>query len=611
MNDKDRPEAALESSGEEALLESVARPADNPEYGAQPFGDLPERLPRDAEGLNELAKQLDVRKLDLLVLGKEVDPFNTGTAAKVGWADWFAEIWERFGFTSGVHIRRVHYRAQATGDVLLPDGEVYLNTYDHWRKLAPASNHARDLGRVDSSLFADRRNPAIVTYARGREEVPIPDWEVTLEESSPWSLPTLSGWDRPHFNAYRLPPLEFFSGSLNPHRTGHVDVSGYDYRTVDQPYYEVLWIEKSTMDDVLDPLCSSLGVDFAPGKGFTSKTRTLEVLLKAREHGKPLRVFTISDFDPGGSHMATAISRHLEYYRDAYAAEVEIVVRHLGMDAEWVGKYDLPRAPIEPGKTAVAQGRIDNFETLHGEGAVELDALEALHPGALDREVRDLIYSYRDADLRDKLDDARGAAQRHVSAAWRATTADVRDEMVRISAEIGGLVDGYRPRLAEVQNRRDELMAPFLERLRGLEAEAVEALQPIRDDYVRIAEEFEADTESYGDRLVGLWGELQDLADGTDMELPDRPIPVVDVDEDGVLFDSRRHWWDQLHRYREEQGRGPVYRNTHTKQSRSEHNLTCEGCGKAFTARRRDARACGNTCRKRMAYRQKNGGDGQ
>jgi hypothetical protein len=189
------------------------------------------------------------------------------------------------------------------------------------------------------------------------------------------------------------------------------------------------------MDDVLDPLCRQLGVDFSPGKGFTSKTRSIELLQSARRYGKPLRVFTVSDFDPGGSHMATAISRVIEYYRDIYAPEIEIVVRHLGMQAEWVEKYDLPRAPIEPGENAVSQARIDNFEARHGEGYVELDALEALHPGALTNEIRTLIDSYRDADLRDRLADAEDDASRHANDGWRDATATVRGEIDHIRTE--------------------------------------------------------------------------------------------------------------------------------------------------------------------------------
>lgn len=557
--------------------------------------DLPEQQPRDADGLNDLAKRLDIRKQDLLVLGKEADPFNTGTDGKVVWAEWFAELWRRFGFTKDVHVRRVHYRAQATGDVLLPDGEVYLNTYEHWRKLAPASNHARDLGLIDASLFEDRRNEPIRAHTWPRDEEPVPTWEVNLPEERPWRLPEQMPWTRPSFNAMSLPTLWLNRGDIDPDEIGQTTVSGYDYRRADQPYYEVLWIEKSTMNDVLEPLCRDLGVDFAAAKGFASKTLAIELLNRARRSGKPLRLFTISDFDPGGSHMATAMARHLEFYRDVFSPETEIVVRHLGMHQEWVAKYDLPRAPIEPGKSAIAQGRIDNFEARHGEGAVELDALEALHPGALDREVRALIRSYHDPDLRGRLAEVEDEAERHVSGAWHDITATVRDEIDRVRTEIDAIVERYRERLAGVQSRRDDTMAPFIERLRRVEAEATAALDPLRQEYLKTVGEYQAEIDPLDQRLDDLWTDINNLADTADIELPERPEPEVDADESDVLFDSRRHWWDQLERYRQEQGRGPMGRTEHVKH--------CEACGTKFTTRRSHTRACSDRCRGKLRNR--------
>jgi hypothetical protein len=132
-------------------------------------------------------------------------------------------------------------------------------------------------------------------------------------------------------------------------------------------------------------------------------------------------------------------------------------------------------------------------------------------------------------------------------------------------------------------------MAPFIEQLRQLEAEAVAALEPSRQEHSAIIEEYRADTEPYDGRLTELWGQIHDLADTADFELPERPTPDVDPDEDDVLFDSRRHWWDQLHRYRQEQHRGPIQAIGRA--------ATCETCGAEFTARRKSARFCSDTCR--------------
>ena len=43
------------------------------------------------------------------------DPFYKGTAAHRRDAEWFAELWERFGYIRGVHLRRAHYQVLSTG----------------------------------------------------------------------------------------------------------------------------------------------------------------------------------------------------------------------------------------------------------------------------------------------------------------------------------------------------------------------------------------------------------------------------------------------------------------------------------------------------------------
>jgi hypothetical protein len=70
---------------------------------------------------------------------------------------------------------------------------------------------------------------------------------VTLERLGSWSLPSPGEHGLASLIELPLPDVE--------------DVSGYDYHATDQPYYVELWIEKSTMDDVLVPICEELHVN--------------------------------------------------------------------------------------------------------------------------------------------------------------------------------------------------------------------------------------------------------------------------------------------------------------------------------------------------------------
>jgi hypothetical protein len=60
----------------------------------------------------------------------------------------------------------------------------------------------------------------------------------------------------------------------------------------------------------------------------------------------------------------------------------------------------IPRTPLKE-----TEPRKEGWEERHGEGANELDALEALHPGELGRMLVEEIERYYDDDLQDQIDD--------------------------------------------------------------------------------------------------------------------------------------------------------------------------------------------------------------
>ena len=64
---------------------------------------------------------------DMLVLSPQNDPFYAGNGVEGDKARWFAELWERFGYGFGVHLRRVHYRIVSEGNIVKPDGKIYDN----------------------------------------------------------------------------------------------------------------------------------------------------------------------------------------------------------------------------------------------------------------------------------------------------------------------------------------------------------------------------------------------------------------------------------------------------------------------------------------------------
>jgi hypothetical protein len=475
-------------------------------------GNSPSVQPPDLSayhGLRELQRELGVGKIDaLLALSANHDPFNAGTPGKVSAARWFAAIYRQFEFAAGYHLRRMHYRMIVSDPPPLRNsdmtemrpgpkkagrGEVYENTIEAWKELCEASAHARHLDLVAADAFEDHRNPDPLLFDAYGVEASEPTF--LLNDVLPWELPSI-GLKAASDLSLRLPQIE---------------TSGYEYSLRDQPYHLESWIEKTTMNDVLVPICQELGVDFIPGTGFQSISGAIKALqrLLRLPLDRPTRIFYISDFDPAGNVMPIAVARHLEFYRRKYAPLADIKLTPIVLTKAQVIKYRLPRVPIKESDL----GR-NRFEDAYGAGAVELDALEALHPGELAKIVRAAIKPYRDLDIEDALSDAADEAQEEAEQAWEDATQAQREALEEAQEKIAEIAERYRQ-----------------------EAEALDA-------------RLQAELDPLRPRLDELREEIQQAAADLEVALPERPVAErAEVDEEDWLFSSDRSYVEQLRHY--------------------------------------------------------------
>lgn len=433
---------------------------------------------------------------DLLVLAPANDPYYCGLPAQRTQAAWFTEVWHSLGDLDGAHLRRIHYKALSVG-ISRPDGSAYTNTDEDWKLLQDASKFARTLGMVPVESFVDRRNPAPHIHAAPPREWPAEPGAYLSDLTADPAVPGFS--TGVHSGNFDVPELS---------------VHGYDYSPADQPYHVEVWVEKSTVNDVLTPLCDRLGVDLVTGLGFMSISSVAgkEGLLgRARRHGKPTRIFYIADFDPAGAGMPRSVARQVEFWHATHSGGTEVKLTPIVLTRDQVTAYRLPRIPIKTGDRRKA-----NFEDRYGEGAVELDALEALHPGELARIASDAIEPYIDETLASRLDTAEVAAQRRLDEQWFDHTEAER-------ADLAAIADEFAP-----------IRARYDEKLEALAAEFRAETAPIRDRVDRVR-------QSISERSV-------DFA----FDLPGRPEPETDPgDESGWLFDSGRSYLDQLAAYKE------------------------------------------------------------
>lgn len=453
---------------------------------------------RPKDYLEEIKSEHGTTLGELLVLAPQNDPFNTGSDTQVRQAEWFADLWQRFGFGSGVHLRRVHYRliSQAAPPAM-HNGKPYENTELCWGYISQAAKYARYLNLVSADAFDDRRNPDPMVFVSEREWWPEPEANI----------------ERDWWNS--LPAISAHSLEVSLSAPG-VTISGYDYESADQPYHLSVWIEKTTMNDVLQPVCRSLGADLVTSAGFQSITSVISLLQRIERRGKPARIFYISDFDPAGDSMPVAVARQVEFWRREYATGADVKLTPIALTKEQVLAYRLPRTPIKE-----TDKRRGGFEDRHGAGAVELDALEALYPGVLADLVRETLEPYRDRRYGAMLNRVESEALDLAEQKWH------------------DLIAEEERRLATIQQQAEEIAASYTEQLTRLS-------QALEQDMAPLSEELEALRQA-----------IQEKAERFAPDLPSRPEPHTSINgaESEWLFDAERDYLDQLACYKVHQDR--------------------------------------------------------
>lgn len=431
------------------------------------------------ETIKQLARESGQRVSDLIALAPQNDPFYTGTPNDWALAEWFAMLWQAFGYGEGVHLRRIHYQiVSQEPPVLLPNGKPYENTEECWGVLNLASKSARYLRLVDPAAFVDRRNDGVIEFARA-----------TAGGGSP--------------RIY----LDGYIGEYDFAMPAFPDLPGYHVTGFEgaQRYHLEVWCEKSTMNDVLLPLCQRYGANLQIGSGELSITAALALVQRLTQAERPARIFYVSDFDPAGQSMPVAVSRKMEYFIRTLELDVDVRLFPVVLTAEQVHQYHLPRTPIKE-----TERRRVGFEERYGEGAVELDALEALYPGKLVEVLGEYMSAYYDLGLQGRVDMAREALE--------ADLETVRD----------GVLGSYAP-----------------------EVEALSA------EYEQLRQQYSARMQDYGKRLVQVWGAMRNSLRAHAPALADYPLPSAELAweiGDG-LFNSERDYLQQVTVYKAFQGK--------------------------------------------------------
>jgi hypothetical protein len=179
--------------------------------------------------IKALGKRVQRKLVSLLTLSRDVDPFLADTPVRLRAARWFAELWNTLGLRPGIHLRKIHYMlvSQPT-PVIMPDGRPYENTVRCAAILSAAGRDARYNELIPANAIVDARAAA-------------PEINLSDEEESSAEIDTFEG----------------YVATLGLETALEVVLRAPEIRltepVINQRYHVEIWIEKSTMADILTP----------------------------------------------------------------------------------------------------------------------------------------------------------------------------------------------------------------------------------------------------------------------------------------------------------------------------------------------------------------------
>jgi hypothetical protein len=230
--------------------------------------------------------------------------------------------------------------------------------------------------------------------------------------------------------------------------------------------------------------------------------------------------------------MPVSVARKVEFFIRRDGDDVDVRLIPIALTADQVDEFDLPRVPIKE-----TDRRRAGFEEQHGEGACELDALEALHPGALARIVEEAIGRYREParSLRRRIARKAGAVRREIEEATES-----------VLARHAGAIDNVRTawtatesEIAEHQQAIADAVAECRETIAVHEHAIETGLDRWRQDAEPVWREIARDLEAAAPDPSEIdWPRLKDA-----------------VEDDEPLYDSKRRYVQQMRHYKVRQGK--------------------------------------------------------
>jgi hypothetical protein len=372
---------------------------------------------------------------DLTALSPQNDPYRLDTPTFHTEGRWLAEQMVNLRLAERrIHLRGLHYALVSTSGLVKPNGDLYRNTERDWLWLqSSAAKAARWLGYVRFDQITDERNSPPIIKVKATEPV---ETFVYIGDGIEITVPDLE--------------------DMQP----TVGISNFGAR---QPYHLVIYGEKTSLADVLTPLCERYDADLYLPSGEISDTLLYQMAKVGADDGRPMVLLVLADFDPSGNQMAVSIGRKLQAFRDLHFPSLEFDLYAVALTEDQVREFDLPSTPLKE-----TERRADRWRDAHGGlEQTEIDALATLKPHVLTKIMRDAIAPFYDATLPSRTREARDDWEQYAQDALdqqidgdllTSLRAQAIEKLAGIRAEIAAINETLR---AETSTLEIELPAPF------------------------------------------------------------------------------------------------------------------------------------------------------
>jgi hypothetical protein len=406
---------------------------------------------------------------DLTVLSAAHDPYRCATPSSMRDAQWAANHFAAIGAS---HLRNFHYRL--LGKAKKPNDETYSGSNKDWRWLKRAVAAARWRRLIPFDALEDRRadGPKIHRAERNRVEIAA-----------------AVGSD---FDA--APPTV----NITDGETGEISIfpalSGME---AEQESVIAIFGEKSSIEEEALPVAIEMGADLYLETGEQSITHCYHIAERAAADGRHLVVGVVTDCDPSGYQMAVSIARKMQALIDLEFPSLEVDVIHIGLTPAQVQRFELPESPVSS-----KDKRKSRWKERMGVEQTEIDALLALHPGALGQMIRAALAPYFDPTLAARACEAERE--------WRAEARAAIDDRISDDPDLAASWENIETRAQAVSER-------------------IETLNTKAEQIREIVDEIDAESESINAEIADINEALGSLAAEIDLDPPD--IPEADLPE--------------------------------------------------------------------------------